>query len=561
MTTDSAQRSKSAAAVTPTKLVAISYARVSTGTQASDDASGLERQELAIAGWLRAHPEYELDREIKHVGSGAKAGRFEWFIDELQRGRLPRGTCLVVEKISRFSREPVTKVLETLIALFNAGGAIAACELGGEVLTDFDGQNGAVFILVGAIQRARGEWEERRDRKLGSDARKRRLIAEGEKPFKARGKGARHASYPFWLDFDERSGQFKTNSHADWVHNIFLWAQEVGAVEIARRLKDRGHRLPTSPKKVISTSRVTTLLRNRAVLGERQHYSKRKPTGDPVPGVYPPIVTTQEWSLAWDAITARNSRMGAVAHTQMHNLFEGRIYCAACMSRIGYGTSRCRLANGEHRRYFYWRCNGRFKDRGSCSAPNRIYDEERLLQRIQTFRWADYFTDVKHDAELAAARSRLLQAQAARADAEREITNIRQSAIQLIRDGKAAMAALAEDDLNRAQGVYSEAIADETSAELALDRLQRRRTGTQAAKAIQDRVAAFMASDRNDIEQRQQFNRWLYAERIVAVYDLSTDVIELGLGTFNQMGELVELDQVKDDAAAFGLDPALFESA
>lgn len=561
MTTDSAQRSKSAAAVTPTKLVAISYARVSTGTQASDDASGLERQELAIAGWLRAHPEYELDREIKHVGSGAKAGRFEWFIDELQRGRLPRGTCLVVEKISRFSREPVTKVLETLIALFNAGGAIAACELGGEVLTDFDGQNGAVFILVGAIQRARGEWEERRDRKLGSDARKRRLIAEGEKPFKARGKGARHASYPFWLDFDERSGQFKTNSHADWVHNIFLWAQEVGAVEIARRLKDRGHRLPTSPKKVISTSRVTTLLRNRAVLGERQHYSKRKPTGDPVPGVYPPIVTTQEWSLAWDAITARNSRMGAVAHTQMHNLFEGRIYCAACMSRIGYGTSRCRLASGEYRRYFYWRCNGRFKDRGSCSAPNRTYDEERLLQRIQTFRWADYFTDVKHDAELAAARSRLLQAQAARADAEREITNIRQSAIQLIRDGKAAMAALAEDDLNRAQGVYSEAIADETSAELALDRLQRRRTGTQAAKAIQDRVAAFMASDRNDIEQRQQFNRWLYAERIVAVYDLSTDVIELGLGTFNQMGELVELDQVKDDAAAFGLDPALFESA
>jgi hypothetical protein len=561
MTTDSAQRSKSAAAVTPTKLVAISYARVSTGTQASDDASGLERQELAIAGWLRAHPEYELDREIKHVGSGAKAGRFEWFIDELQRGRLPRGTCLVVEKISRFSREPVTKVLETLIALFNAGGAIAACELGGEVLTDFDGQNGAVFILVGAIQRARGEWEERRDRKLGSDARKRRLIAEGEKPFKARGKGARHASYPFWLDFDERSGQFKTNSHADWVHNIFLWAQEVGAVEIARRLKDRGHRLPTSPKNVISTSRVTTLLRNRAVLGERQHYSKRKPTGDPVPGVYPPIVTTQEWSLAWDAITARNSRMGAVAHTQMHNLFEGRIYCAACMSRIGYGTSRCRLANGEHRRYFYWRCNGRFKDRGSCSAPNRTYDEERLLQRIQTFRWADYFTDVKHDAELAAARSRLLQAQAARADAEREITNIRQSAIQLIRDGKAAMAALAEDDLNRAQGVYSEAIADETSAELALDRLQRRRTGTQAAKAIQDLVAAFMASDRNDIEQRQQFNRWLYAERIVAVYDLSTDVIELGLGTFNQMGELVELDQVKDDAAAFGLDPALFESA
>ncbi|WP_398336676.1 recombinase family protein, partial [Vulcanococcus sp.] len=327
MTTDSALRSKSAAAVTPTKLVAISYARVSTGTQATDDASGLERQELAIAGWLRAHPEYELDREIRHVGSGAKAGRFEWFIDELQQGRLPRGTCLVVEKISRFSREPVTKVLETLIALFNAGGAIAACELGGEVLTDFDGQNGAVFILVGAIQRARGEWEERRDRALGNGAKKRRLIEEGQKPFKARAKGARHSRYPFWLSFDERAGQFITNDHAAWVRDIFLWAQDIGAPAIARRLKERGVTQINNKRKAISASHVTTILRNRAVLGERQHWSDNgKPSGQPVAGVYPPIVTTQEWSLAWDAITARNSRMGAVAHTQMHNLFEGRIY-------------------------------------------------------------------------------------------------------------------------------------------------------------------------------------------------------------------------------------------
>jgi hypothetical protein len=120
------------------------------------------------------------------------------------------------------------------------------------------------------------------------------------------------------------------------------------------------------------------------------------------------------------------------------------------------------------------------------------------------------------------------------------------------------MAALAEDDLTRAQGVYSDARADETAAELALDRLQRRRTGEQAARAIKSRVETFMESDRNDVEQRQQFNRWLYSEGIVAVYDLTADVIELGVGTFNQAGELIELDQVQEDAAAFGLDPATF---
>ena len=63
------------------KLVAISYARVSSGAQATDDTSGIERQEVAIQQWLQQHPDYELNREIRYVGSWAKSGRFEWFID------------------------------------------------------------------------------------------------------------------------------------------------------------------------------------------------------------------------------------------------------------------------------------------------------------------------------------------------------------------------------------------------------------------------------------------------------------------------------------------------
>ena len=286
------------------QLVAISYARVSTAGQAADDTSGIERQEIAIQQWLQQHPDYELNREIRYVGSGAKAGRFEWFIDELQQGRLPQGTCLVVEKMSRLGREELDDTFETLIRIFKAGGALAVCSLaGGEVLRSLSGQRGAVYQLAGAIDAARVEWEERRDRKRGSDAMKRRMIAEGAKPFKARAKGKRCASYPFWLDFDERTDQFKENDHADWVHDVFLWAQEVGAVTIARRLAERGVRQVTNHRKPISPAHVTTLLRDRAVLGERQHLtSKRRPSGDPVSGVYPPIVETEEWRMAWAAI-------------------------------------------------------------------------------------------------------------------------------------------------------------------------------------------------------------------------------------------------------------------
>jgi DNA invertase Pin-like site-specific DNA recombinase len=536
------------------KLVAISYARVSTPNQATDDASGIERQELAIQEWLQRHPDYELDREIRHIGSGAKAGRFEWFIEELQQGRLPQGTCLVVEKMSRLGREQLEDTFETLIRIFKAGGALAVCSLaGGQVLRSLSSQQGAVYQLAGAIDAARVEWEERRDRKLGSDARKRRLIAEGAKPFKARGKGARHASYPFWLDFDERSGQFKTNSHAEWVHNIFLWAQEVGAVEIARRLKEHGHRLPTSPKNVISSSRVTTLLRNRAVLGERQHYSKRKPTGGPVPGVYPPIVTADEWRLAWDAIQRRNSRRGAIAHRRMHIVFEGRIFCLHCQGRIGYCTSSERLANGEKRTYYYLRCNAADKNRARCQAPHRPYDEERLLQRMQCFRWAAYFSDRRHDAEVSAARKRVLVAEGKVADVERTIQTLHQAEDDFIAKGRAWPLRL-EDRRQDAERSLVEAECDRNLARAALESLQRRRTGKDAQKAIQGRITAFMTSDRTDLNNRQQFNRWLFAENLVIAYDLDRNTFELGTGKVSTQGQLVELDQRLEDAAAFGMD-------
>lgn len=538
------------------RKLAISYARVSTGTQATADASGIERQELAIAAWLRAHPDYELDREIRHVGSGAKAGRFEWFIEELRQGRLPQGTCLVVEKMSRLGREELDDTLETLIRIFKAGGALAVCSLfGGQVLRSLKGQQGAIYSLAGAIDAARIEWEDKRDRKLASDRKKRRLIAEGAKPFRSRQEGTTKAMYPFWLDFDEQSREFEINKQqAAWVRQVFLWAQEVGSTTIARRLKEQGIRCPTNRRKAIAAQRIVNLLKDRAVLGERQHVdAKGKPFGDPVPGVYPPVVTTDEWQLARQAVEKRHSGHVSTG-SKRHNLFEGRIFCAQCCGRIGLYRSKVKLADGTVKQYPYLRCMTREKDRDACPARRRPYDELRLLKRLHSFRWAEYFSDAKHEAELAEAREQLLKAQASRADAERQIQNLTDAARQLIREGKYTMAGLAEGDLLGAQAGFTDAQAAENLARGALDALQRRRTGKDAQKAIQKRVAAFMASDREDLETRHEFNRWLYAEGLVVVFDLTRDTVELGTGTVNQQGQILEIDQRLEDAATFGIE-------
>jgi DNA invertase Pin-like site-specific DNA recombinase len=544
---------KSVSVLPVEKLVAVSYSRVSTGKQSAEDRSGLERQGQAIAAWLKVHPEYELDREIRHVGSGAKAGRFEWFIEELQQGRLPQGTCLVVEKLSRFSRESVTDVLETLIRLFRAGGAIAACELGGEVLSNFDGQNGSVFMLVGAIQRARGEWEERRDRKLGSDRMKRRLIAEGAKPFRSRQKGASKAMYPFWLNFDIKAGTFELNDHATWVKQVFLLAQEVGSTTIARRLKQQGIKCPTDRRKAIAAQRVVNLLKDRAVLGERQHVdAKGKPVGDPVPGVYPPLVTTDEWRLARQAVEKRHSGQVSTG-SKRHNLFEGRIFCPHCCGRIGLYRSKVTLADDTVKHYPYLRCMTHEKDRDACPATRHPYDELRLLERLHSFRWAEYFSDAKHEAGLAEARKHLLEAQGARANAERELGNLRSVAVQEAKTG-GTISYWLEDEATKLEAAYTDAQVAENSARSALDALQRRRNGKDAQRAIQKRVEAFVAADREDLGTRHEFNRWLYAEGLVLVVDLIRDTVDMGTGSVTQEGQILEIDQRLEDAAAFGMD-------
>jgi len=308
-------------------------------------------------------------------------------------------------------------------------------------------------------------------------------------------------------------------------------------------------------RKPISPAHVTTILRQRAVLGERQHLTQRCRSGEPVAGVYPRIVEGEEWRLAWDAINSRNARQGAIAHRKLHNLVEGRIFCAHCQGRIGYGTSRYTLANGERKVYYYLRCNSHYKDRASCPAPQQPYNEDRLLERLQTFRWADYFNDARHDADAATARDRVLAAEGKVSVMQQAIQQLQKAEDDFIAQGRAWPVRL-EDQRSEAERNLLDAEADANVARAGLDALRRRRTGKDAAAAIQARVAAFKACDRTNVETRQQFNRWLFAEGIVIAFDLIADRFELGTGKVSPQGLLVELDQVLDDAAAFGMDVA-----
>ena len=77
----------------------ISYLRVSTTAQDKKGKSGFDRQVQIREEWI-ARPQNKdcyLDQEIRHTGSGAKAGRFDDIIRKLEDGTYEKGTKLLVE--------------------------------------------------------------------------------------------------------------------------------------------------------------------------------------------------------------------------------------------------------------------------------------------------------------------------------------------------------------------------------------------------------------------------------------------------------------------------------
>jgi DNA invertase Pin-like site-specific DNA recombinase len=483
--------------------VAISYSRVSTGKQSAEDRSGQERQQRAIESWLAEHPDYSLDREIRVTVSGAKAGRFEWFISELEKGVLPRGTCLVVEKVSRFSREPIEDVLKTLLRLWDAGGAIAFCELGGKVLSGFAQDSGDVYVVVGAIQRARGEWLERQDRSLAARRKERDLHKQGTHKPKPRGKRGR-ADYPFWLDV--KDGKYVPNDWAAHIKTIFNLAQTLGVTRIANHLDSQGIKAVSDGRRRWTSNSVTGVLRNEAALGFKVFWKDNKPSDEKVL-CYPPVVTQEEWDAAQTALLSRSQSRPSNNSPTQQNLFAGSIYCRHCGSPMVVKNA----GNGQR----FLRCRNDFS---ICTQRGHKYLEAFLLNHLAQYRWEEFFNAGVQEAALTSARSSLLEAEKVLRSIQEDVAKVNSNITKLTTsDSPELLRVLPQfsrqlDKLLADQNVAQVAV-DEVRAEV--NKLTHQQTGREAERALKRQINGFISGKDNSLEQRVSFNTWLREQKLV----------------------------------------------
>jgi DNA invertase Pin-like site-specific DNA recombinase len=504
-----------------------SYRRTSTARQAKDDRSGMDRQEAALAAWLLAHPEYVLQEELIDPGVSAgrgkhrKRGALSKFIDGGRTGAVPPGSCLVVESMSRFTREAERSALETLLRdVWGQGLAVAFADGDGAVLTGtlIDKEPHRLYGLLGAISQARAEWNERSRRSSGAAVKARQLQDQGQRT---------GGPTPWWIARDARGelvrdqagGMVIDPTASATIHRaVELAINGMGTTLIAATLEEEGHRPPPTNNRRSqygpargkwTHGRLSFLLRHQGLLG-----TLVRKDAPPIPGYYPAVLTASRWAELRAAMERRDKMRGRLrgSSQKVHNLFQGLGRCACCGGAISFHKASTR--SREHHPGFVACREGNVREGGNCTNRGYVlYDEweAHCLTRLGSSDWEALLRRPEDDAGLLELEQRVshltmerdrLQAQLDAAQARAEAawlegaTEIRQATI--------------EGALEKLKATLQGVQTDLAEAEQQLAIVRTRPTGSDAAAEMQERVSEFwIGLKQASPAERLSFNRWL----------------------------------------------------
>ena len=562
---------------------AVSYIRVSTKAQTGEDKSGVERQVQDYIDWLRDHPQYKnldgfefRDLGISGRGKNSEIGALSLLIKAAEKGDIPRGTCVVIESWSRFTRSRARESTKLLNKILDSGLELAFVQSGGK---PFDGTDDASwFQFLGASMGAASEWEEKRCRKIGNEEKKAKQLAEGDfSSFKPRKKGTKGNLYPSWIYVDENTGKIKAfDEEKKLIQRIFNMSETMGISKIAKILKQEGVKSPLNGKnKYLSKDAISTcILKNRAVIGEK---TKRGVVCYP----FPAIITPEQFERVQGAKENRRFNRTFTSPTDKTvNLFQGVIRCGHCGGRMDVITRKRivgtkKWAKGGEKvevEMSFLQCHNA-KDL-NCKATNtvpykqihnNIDNELEILNRIMLFRWEDYLTDEKHEEEVEIQKNKRLIALDEKNQLKAKLENFKKAESEYFAEGRAVPINLEKQQLEATEE-YKQAETKYQRAILDLQNLQRKKSGKQAAKDIQDKVNLFLDKDRFIKEKRSEFNLFLkeigfavevlIPEKVSKARKYESPIkFDIGLGMYDtKTNKYIGLDQRAEDAYVLGID-------
>lgn len=289
------------------ETIAYSYLRFSSAEQAKGDS--IRRQTELRDAWLaKSGAILDTSASLRDDGKSAFTGEHRKnpdrhalaaFLRLVEKGRVPKGSYLIVENLDRLSREHIQPALILFLNLLQAGVRVVQL-LPVEQVFDTDSESMQIMMAIMELSRGNSESRMKSERIGRAWSEKKRKAARDGTPVTT--------CVPAWLKVE--AGKIVTQpDRAAVVKRIYrLVTAGHGLVQIAFALTTE--KVPTFGRSATwNPSSIHKIVHSRAAVGEYQPKRKkgREADGEPLPGYFPAIVTNAEWWAAQSALKGRHA--------------------------------------------------------------------------------------------------------------------------------------------------------------------------------------------------------------------------------------------------------------
>lgn len=363
--------------------IAYSYIRFSTLEQKKGDS--LRRQQELSAAYAQEYG-LTLDRTLNlydlgvsaYSGRNREEGRLGAFLNAVETGHIVPGSYLLVESLDRLSREEVLASLPVFLSILNSGITVVTLADRAVYSRETVGAN-PLNLMMSLVVMTRAHEE--------SAMKSRRVKAAWDAKRKNVGTKKLTSRCPLWMRLNPAKTEFELiPDRVEIVRTMVRMANEgMGQAQIAKRLNEQ--RVPgfSGEESNWQPSYVNKILTGPALFGQMQpkvwENGRVTPTGDPIDGYYPAVISEGEFYLL-QAARGKRRFGGAKARKgrDMPNLFSGLVKCGYCSSSMVLATApgprKMNSVNDESNRPAtkYLVCDGARRGKG-CHAVQWNYKD------------------------------------------------------------------------------------------------------------------------------------------------------------------------------------------
>jgi DNA invertase Pin-like site-specific DNA recombinase len=366
---------------TPPVRTAYSYRRISSPEQLK--GAGLSRQVESAIAYCKQH-NLRLDETLKLSDEGISAfkgdnvlwGKLGKFLELVDKGKIKKGSFLIVESIDRISRQNVLDAQELFLSIINRGITVVTL-MDGQEYSRQEIQKNPWKLMVSISVMIRANEESETKSKRVTDARdKRREKATN---------GAQFKTYcPPWCDWENERFKLDPKKAAILKRIFKMYLDGKGPMAIAATLNDEGimsfsrgtARSDIKSIKVWYKKLVTDLLKDKRLIGHAHFIDKDD---------YFPLAVGKDLFNQVQARMAGRKRKGGQIGTGPVNILAGMMYCGHCGAAIG----KTRSVNREGYEYYYYVCENARSGKGNCKWKSILFDavEQSFLYLMRFRPW------------------------------------------------------------------------------------------------------------------------------------------------------------------------------